>query len=203
MNVPSLTNVQSLVDAKRSFGYVEDFLRKLSDLVTAPFKSVNVTDGVVSLRSAQLQSFVFEISNAAGTLQHRFFGSHGDTTALGAYSGRIALASATAVNLPTVAAGVDFASGAGIDSTALRRIIFNTVEQINTNAFGSAHIVFNSTGTAGVVARRQNVSTDVNGLVRNRFGIGFSIDGTGAVFDITPANIPAGTLLRIQVVAAV
>lgn len=146
---------------------------------------------------AKFQTFALEITNTAGTLQHRIIGDVGSMTASG-YADRVVGASATLANTPSVSASVGFTSGAGIEAAAPQRVILNTAAQVDSQ-FGAMVVVErNSTATAGVSASARNITLDVNGVTRNRLCVGF-LTPAGNNFTITTANVGNGTTIRVRV----
>lgn len=168
---------------------------------TAPQPTnVNITDSAFSLNGAKLQMFAFEITNTAGTLQHRIIGDTTTPTASPLVD-KISGASAAYANTPNVSSVVDFVSGAGIDNTGTHRFTFNTAAQTDSKfmAFGAV-LERDSTATAGLTGSCRNLSLNVNGTTLNRFTVSV-LDSAGNVFALTTANIAAGAVIRFRVAA--
>jgi len=170
--------------------------------LTAPAATaVNITDGSLSFDGAQLQGFAFYITNTAGTLQHRFLGESSSSSA-SAYTGKINGASVTAANTPTVDATTPFVSGAGIVSTSTHVIALDTAAQTNAKFLALCVVETNTTATPTLGCNARNISSDVNGVTRNRTAISFST-AAGAAHPLTTANIGVGTFLRARVIALI
>lgn len=159
--------------------------------------NLNVTDANLSLNGARLQMFAVEITNTAGTLQHRILGERVSGSA-SAYAGKITGASVTLANTPSVGAGTGFTSGAGIDAAGTSRLIFDTAAQTDSKYAAFAAVEINTTATAGLIVSGRNISSDVNGVTRNRFCLQL-LTSAGASHGITTANIASGTTIRIRV----
>lgn len=157
----------------------------------------NVSDGNLQLKAAQYQCFLLQITNTAGTLQHRIVSEFVNLN-LPNHAGKITGASATLANTPSVAAGVNFTSGAGIDSLATQQFIFNTAAQIVLDFATMALVEVNDTTTHVLAAPTQS-NRNVNGTTRWRTTLYFKNGTTGADFALTTANIASGKSLFVRV----
>jgi hypothetical protein len=149
------------------------------------------------LEGQRLQSFVIEIINTAGTLQHAIINSTTNATASG-YVDKVTGASSTLANTPTVNAGVGFTSGAGINANT---IVFDTIGQTNATLFTLATVEYYD---GNVVHPRTYVgfnSRNVNGSTLNRLEISIINAMTGAAWTINTTNLPAGKAIWIRVLA--
>src|SRR5581483_1875385 len=109
--------------------------------------SIASSTGNIQTKTNQLQSFSFRITNSGGTLQHQIMGDAISWSGASNYAGKITGASATLANTPSIGAGVDFTSGAGIEAGLTNTIDFNTAAQNAGDMVGVPVISFNSAGT--------------------------------------------------------
>jgi len=130
------------------------------------------------------QSFVLQIQNGAGTIQHRIFDDAG-AGSLGNYTSRINSATPVLTNTPTGAdSTTPFAAGGKISSAATSQFVFDTAAQFSANDQMIAVIESNSTGTdLNVNCSISNLN--VNGVTRTRLVFGFNNATTDAVFNLT------------------
>jgi hypothetical protein len=143
------------------------------------------------------QSFVFGISNNAGTLQHTIYQQSG-ATATGNFHSKITGASATPTNSPTGAdASTAMVAGGKIGATSTEVFWFNTASQVAANAQLMASIIYNDTATSGLYVRPQIVQININGVDQPRLRFQF-MTAAGAVFALTTANIAAGKTIQVQ-----
>lgn len=150
----------------------------------------------ISLDGQLIQTFVVEIVNTAGTLQHRIVDSTAQAAAAG-YASKITGASSTLANTPSVGAGVNFTNGVGI-VPASGIIVFNTAAQDTAEFFGTAIIEYYS---GNVTRGRVYVGTnniDVNGTTRVRLIIAIVNDMTAAAWNINTTNLPSGQSIWIR-----
>ena len=156
--------------------------------------------GGVSLKSAQLQAFVFQVTNTAGTLQHRI-SADASLGTLPTWSNKINGASVSLQNTPTGADGsTAFVGGLKISSADATRLYFDTAAQTTADAFCQAVVINNDTGTAYIVSPRFS-SIDINGVTRNRLAIRLVNAATGASTNWSTANIGSGTSIVVGVMA--
>ena len=159
--------------------------------------TTNFSSGVVQVKGATLQCFMVQIFNNAGTMQHAIFGDIGQGGASN-FAGQVSGASATLTATPSVAAGVAFAAGAGIDSTATQYFIFNTAAQVTADNLAFAFVEkasVESTITAAIAYR----SSNVNGVTQNRLALTLWNAVSGASYAWTTVNIPAGKEVDVRV----
>lgn len=173
------------------------FAQGLTSAATSTFSStLNASGGDLYVKSQLIQCFTLQITNTAGTLQHKIT-SDLQSAALGSFSGKISGASATLANTPTGAdASTAFVSGGKISSANTNTFILNTNAQIVADQITLAVIGRNTTGTNLTVAP-QFLSRDVNGTTRIRQELFFNAV-SGAVFPLTTANITAGQLIEVR-----
>lgn len=148
----------------------------------------------ISLAAQKLQTFVVEIINSAGTLQHRIVGSTVNAEAA-AYADKVTGASSTLANTPTVGAGTDFTSGAGITGAT---IVLNTADQDAATFFGTAVVEYYSGNVARPRCYVGFTSRDVNGTTRDRLEITLLNDLTAAAFTINTTNLPSTTSVWVR-----
>jgi hypothetical protein len=143
------------------------------------------------------QSFIFGLTNNAGTLQHTIFGQSG-VAALGNFSSRINNASASATNTPTgTDASTPFAAGAKIGSGNTSNLWFDTNDQILvSNALLMTSIAYNDTGVTALTVRPQLVSVNINGVTRIRLTLQFFNGATP--FALNTTNITSGKTISVQ-----
>jgi hypothetical protein len=164
------------------------------EAVRAEFLSNNIDD---STGFQTDQSFIFNLTNSGGTLQHRFLAQSG-AVALGNYQSRVNSASSTLTNTPTATdSSTAMAAGGKIGSASTNVFWIDTAAQIAANALLSASIAINTTGTA-LAVRCQLISLNINGVTRVRPCLSFSNAATGAAFALTTANIGSGTEIQVQ-----
>lgn len=144
------------------------------------------------------QSFVLQISNNGGTIEHRFLS--GLFQSQSEYFDKISGASSTSTATPTVDATTDFSNGGGILSGSLFRFIFDTLDYSEPAGIGIASIERNTSGT-DINPRLTVRSDDVNGTTRLRLVVELYDAGTGASFLINTTNIPSGTSIEINILA--
>jgi hypothetical protein len=143
------------------------------------------------------QSFVFGISNNAGTLQHTIYQQSG-ATATGNFHSKITGASATPTNTPTGAdSSTAMVAGGKIGATSTEVFWFNTASQVAANAQLMANIIYNDTATSGLYVRPQIVQININGVDQPRLRLQF-MTAAGAAFALTTANIAAGKTIQVQ-----
>lgn len=168
------------------------------DVTTSGTSATTLAAGDLSvLRIAtnqKIQCFTVEITNTAGTLQHRVCASPNDTGVLPTFSDKITGASATLANTPTVSNVVDFTSGAGITSN---RIVLNTAAQVVASMTGISTVSYYDGNVARPRVRAEFTSRDVNGTTRIRCEFVLNNDLDGTAFTINTTNIPAGKVLFI------
>lgn len=150
------------------------------------------------LRSGIDQDWAIQITNDGGTIKHRTVISHGLTAFLPIAVDGITGASATLTATPTVDSVTPFAAGAGLRSGALSNLIFNTPITIGSDVFKpSLMIEYNDTGSALRVYPTL-ISSNINGVTQARMVFVFTVEGTGAAFDLTTANIASGKIVTVR-----
>lgn len=167
-------------------------------LGTAPsVTDIDVTDGALSLKSGLFNSFVIQITNTAGTIQHRIVNHTGNLGATN-YDNSISGSSATYANTPTVDSVTAFVSGGGIVSGSTSVFLFDTANQTAHGDMACvAAMVRNSTGTA-LIVEPIITNTNVNGVTQLRVGVLFRDAAADTAFGITTANIAAGEFIAVR-----
>lgn len=157
-----------------------------------------VSDGDGRSRLLML-SFTLTLTNVAGILKHSIR-NHFNDPALPRYASLIRGASPTLAATPTVGVGTGFGGvGVGVWGINKNVVVFDTTAQDFSECVGDGgRLIFNSTANAGIVGRFQINSFDVNGVAVNRPTILFSVDGSGAAFNIDNVNIPVGTIILVR-----
>lgn len=181
----------SLIDATGSRTPIA--VAQTDGLVTVA-NGIDASTGDQRVKGAKLQSFVLTIFNNAGTLQHAIRRERGSGTA-GNYYGQISGSSTTLTNTPSVAAGVDFTAGAGIDAAAANAIVLSTAAQTDADLLGMATVEQNDTGSV-VWVSVQHSNINVNGTTRVR--LTFNFFTTTGTFSINTANIGASKTLSVR-----
>jgi hypothetical protein len=144
------------------------------------------------------QSFVVEIANNGGTLQHIFY-SDASASGPGLYSKISGATSGGYTNTPTgTDASTAFAAGAKIGSAATNILWLNTNAQLSAASLLSAIVEFGN--AADVLVQAVLESVDINGVTQNRLGLSFSLASTGALFALNTTNIAAshGIIVRFN-----
>lgn len=178
------TDTTQTVTATKTFSATQNFSGTL-----------NVTSKDFELNGAMLQSFVLNIKNNAGTIQHSI-STDGFNGSLGSYASKITGASATFANTPQVAAGVDFTSGGGVNAAVTNDFVLNVAAQTVGEELFATSVAYNDT-TTSVVIDPFVTSINVNGTTRNRVHLRFR-DLTGAAFNLTAAGIAAGKQISVR-----
>jgi hypothetical protein len=151
------------------------------------------------IQNQQRQIFKFQLTNNAGTIQHRI-GSLRDVTQDSAFANKITGATSTYNNTPTGPdATTAFVAGAKIASLSTSFLIFNTASQSNTNNWsGFGQITDNSTGTALNVAMSYE-PINVNGVTRYYLIAVFTNATTGAPYDLTTIALGKSIAVAVEV----
>jgi hypothetical protein len=165
------------------------------ELTSSPARGMVVSNGIRTLLPAGTeQTFVFELRNNGGTLEHRIVSDSVNGSPTSGAS-QINGASPTFTATPTLGAGTGFAAGAGIVQNS---IVFDTVAQAPAPDFRPPSAVVEADGTA----RRPGVSvtqlsSNVGGTTVSRFALAFSDNGNP--FPLTTAGIQPGQRLAVRV----
>ena len=193
----ALTN-GSLVKATGS-GSIADvdlsgFVTTSGSGVTTLAASQSPNFAALSIGGQKLQTFVVQIINSAGTLQHKIVGSTTNAETA-AYADKVTGASSTLANTPTVGVGTDFTSGAGITGAI---IVFNTADQDATTFFGAAEVEYYDGNVVHPRAYLGFTSRNVNGTTRDRLEISLTNAMTAGAWTINTTNLPAGKAIWIR-----
>lgn len=168
-----------------------------SDGLVTFANGLDASGGDLRTRAQRVQSFILEIVNTAGTIQHRI-AADSLNFAASSYVAAITGASTTLANTPTVNSTTPFVSGAGIFASDPRYLILDSVNaQATADGNGIAYVEYNDTGTAITVAYRPTTQ-NVNGTSIMRPAVAFSNATTGATFQINTTNIPAGKKIHVR-----
>lgn len=161
------------------------------------------TQGGLQFNGHILQHFTLEITNNAGTLQHRLVTSHIDAaTAVPAnLKQAIVGASATYQNTPTVSSGTGF-GGVGVGITATH-IYFDTAAQTPASNVSIASIEYYDGNNTRIRPSIAFDSINIGGTTRRRLAIQLSNDMTGATVAVDTTLIPSGKTLSVKVLACV
>ncbi len=157
---------------------------------------------VASMTANRQQAFIVEITNTAGTLQHRVTAGGGNMPA-GVFADRISGASATLANTPSLDATTAFVSGGGLLAAATHIFILNTADQVLEERTDGVAVLETNDTTNAVVAKYVVRSDNVNGVTRFRPTLQFANPTTNATFGLTTVNIGAGLKMRIHVRAGI
>lgn len=159
----------------------------------------NVTDGNFQIKGQQIQAFYVGITNTAGVIQHRILGDSLSGGTIGNFAGKVNGASFTFANTPSVAAGVGFTSGGGIDAANTNFFYLDTTAaQVPADFVLSSVIVTYNDTTTVITVDVGALSINVNGVTRVRPLFVFRINATGAAFAINTTNIATGKSLTIK-----
>lgn len=154
----------------------------------------DVVDGATGSLTDQFCSL--QILNTGGTMQHNISSDNG-TFAQNLISSRIVGAVNGNQNTATGADSTTaFSYGGKIGSANTSYFILNTLPQSASYFDVVPVITFNSSGTSLCVSLDLR-SINVNGVTYSRPCLSFTVNGTGAAFALTPANIAAGKLICI------
>lgn len=176
---------------------------------TAPVPTtLDVSDGNIQIKEAQLQSFVLFITNTAGTIQHAIRAQNSDATTAATYSNKITGASVTLANTPYVTSGVNFTNGVGVNNVAQSQIYLNTANaQVVADVVDmGSKVIYDDTGIAlsapPIVAVRA-ISLNINGTTKlwPVLDLYTSAATPGSGFTIDTTNIPSGKTIIIRVCA--
>lgn len=136
------------------------------------------------------QAFVLYVTNDTGTLKHAIRCTTG-ATGLPRMAYKI-----PGANGSLSATGATFNAGGAVAGSAF---IFNTNDQVdNLNTNGVASVVMNSTGTA-LTAELAIASRNVGGVTIARPEIQLRNATSGAAVNFNTTDIPAGTVVAIQI----
>lgn len=158
--------------------------------------TLNVTSKALQINSVYFNAFELRIVNTAGTLQHQITSESSSGTASNFAQG-VTGASATLANTPSVAAGVNFTSGAGIEAAATQVVQLNTAAETAGDNTLQCVVAVNSTGS-NVACQPVLRTTNINGVSQRRVALIFTVVGTGAAFNITTTNIASGKELTVR-----
>jgi hypothetical protein len=159
---------------------------------------LNVTDGNFKLKGQRYQNFLIEITNTAGTIQHRIVSEYGSLGASNFVS-QVTGASITLANTPTVDSTHDFASGLGIASTLAMFLVLNTAVLTLADFCLSAHMESFENVAKTICFRPVGFSSNVNGTTRLRPALRLWDATAAADFSINTTNITSGSHLYIRV----
>lgn len=143
------------------------------------------------------QSFTLAIRNNGGTIEHKIIADNSSLVA-SLFSDKVIGASATFATTPSVAAGVDFTNGVGINGAATNQLVFNTAAQTDgQQSWGAGTVDGNNTGTSFPIVCWTAESLNVNGTTRRRLTLTVT-DNSGTAVAFTTANIGSGKVVRFR-----
>jgi hypothetical protein len=151
--------------------------------------------GNFALKKAKFQSFVVEIINVGGTLQHSIC-NQGTLLGAAAWGDRINGATAVRTNTPTVNSGTGFTAGGGITTNVF---VLNTADQIQSEGALHAVIEYYDGNAQRVRVTCGNNIRNVNTATQNRPELVFTDDMTGAAATINTTLLPANKSIRVAV----
>ncbi len=141
------------------------------------------------------QSFELNITNTAGTIQHRIYSDALVGTASN-WADRVTGASGTLANTPQVNSSTGFTNGVGVDASALSHIVFNTAAQTSADLFGQCTVTYNDTATTDVRCALATTNINVNGTTQVRTS--FWLLSGGSSFSVNTTNIATGKSISIR-----
>jgi hypothetical protein len=152
-------------------------------------------DGVRGLLTSQ--SFQLVLINSGGVIKH-LTKAEGIGGGFGAKSNRVASTTNALTTTPTGAdASTAFAAGVKIGSATTNALYFDTADQYAPTFECVAAVEYNDTGTQVLVtAGLENIN--INGVTRRRLSFRYTVNGTGAAFALTTANIGAGKSIQVR-----
>lgn len=163
-------------------------------------KVTNFREGF-ELKGQLKQGFMIRVARNAGAIQHRI-GGNLDSSAAGAWYGKINGASTALINTPTgTDASTAFANGAKISSGTPSLLVLDTPDQITEDMIASVNVVDTTLATDYKI-RPVTFSTNINGVTRNRFAMQlFPPTGSASPVNWATAFDSDGLLIDIQVEA--
>jgi polygalacturonase len=162
---------------------------------------VGADSGIPRLRGDNVFcSFIVQIRNNGGTIEHRYVAAGGVDGAASKYTGSISNASATYQTTPTVDNTTGFGSvGGGISAANTNEFVLDTPAQTASSCALIAVMGYEATSATDILILPQIRSTNISGLgAVNRIYLRLFSSGSSA-FNITTGNITAGQEIRIQV----
>ena len=153
------------------------------------------------LGGMQLTNFRLQITNTAGTLQHKIT-CVGDTTVASTYAAATNGASATLANTPTGTDGsTAFVSGGKVSSVSAHIFILDTLNHASQQFPVLMAVVVDDDTGDDVRCQPQIINRDVNGVTRKRLELLFNAGATGANWSVNTTNIGAGESVAINILA--
>lgn len=160
-------------------------------------KNMMLHGTTLGVKLQQLQAFCVRLNNNGGTIRHRI-GANVDSSVTATFAEKINGATTSYNTTPT---GTDsttaFTAGLKIGNPTKSFVILDTNTQVSSDVIIQAQIVYNSTTTA-LTAWAYIVSTNVNGVTKNRVVIQFLNATTGAAYDLT--TLPSGAFIDTNVI---
>jgi hypothetical protein len=142
------------------------------------------------------QNFLIEVTNAAGTRQHRFTSDHFVPTGTAGNS-KILAPSGIYSSTPLISNVVGFSAGAGILASTPEYLILDTPIAQGGGPMVNSRIVFNDTGTH-YYAAIMPLSVNINGVTQTRYAIRLT-DVNGNLIQWSTAVIGAGKTISVQI----
>lgn len=163
----------------------------------------------LAYQGQKLQKFMLSLRNSGGVIQHKLVGDQNfdltnpdPTPMFGDRIFRDGPRVLNWVNTPTLSGSVEFANGGGIYTGATDRFVFDTLDQQQPLQIALVDIAYYSGNVTRARPWLAFVSRDVNGRVWRRLEMRMTLQQTGAVWNFSTTNIPSGTFLFIDILAA-
>ena len=152
----------------------------------------------VQFASQKFSCFTIRVTNTAGTLQHAMV-ADSQTADPSSFIASVSGASNVLANTPSVNSGVDFTSGAGVNSANPLQFILNTGNfSAQANCAWVAVIENNETGT-NYITETALMTLNVNGTTRTRCHIILRHATTGVATSWNTTTIASGKNIWIRV----
>jgi hypothetical protein len=169
------------------------FLGNINAVTAVDEGNIDVTRGLVTPQSFQLL-----LTNNGAAVCHiiRTDQLNGGS---GIRAGRInGATSALKVTANGNDATTAFSNGVKISSADNSILYFDTNAQDISTFEGTAVIEYNDSGTPAIRVAVGVSSANINGVTLNRLTFKFTIDGTGAAFNLNTTNIPGSKAICIK-----
>lgn len=153
---------------------------------------------ITSIELGTFCNFVCQVRNNGGTIEHRTIDDTVTASATNArMTTRVTGTSTTYTATPSAAAGVDFATGFGIDNTAAQFLLLNQMG-VQQDIAVTAIVESDSSGAASpysIIPTVRNVN--VNGVTKRRLAFQLTLAGVATTW--AAANITAGGHVAFRV----
>jgi hypothetical protein len=165
---------------------------------TIVFATDDTLDEAVPVRGMKLQSFCLELTNTAGTLQHRYLSECNGAAMLGNFASKVVGASGVLANTPTLSSTVDFVAGGGLGSGSNTFYVNTAAQIVGDQIFGGCAIERDTTASAFDTCDWRLTNVNVNGVTRQRLTLMLWDQATGAAAIISTSTIGAGAAVRVK-----